>query len=90
MSGGTVLNAFGSQNKFQAKPPEKGSFPIDHEGECKVFMRSFMKCLQANNNDNSKCRSQSKDYLSCRMDKNLMERETWKKLGYADLVKDGT
>ncbi|XP_045213960.2 cytochrome c oxidase assembly protein COX19-like isoform X2 [Mercenaria mercenaria] len=60
------------------------------EGECKVFMRSFMKCLQANNNDNSKCRSQSKDYLSCRMDKNLMERETWKKLGYADLVKDGT
>ncbi|XP_060593349.1 cytochrome c oxidase assembly protein COX19-like [Ruditapes philippinarum] len=88
MPGGTVINAFGTQNRYGAKPPENGSFPIDHKGECKEYMMEFMKCLKTNDNDSSKCRMQSKEYLGCRMDHNLMERESWKKLGFADLVKD--
>ncbi|RHY81271.1 hypothetical protein B5M09_001236, partial [Aphanomyces astaci] len=33
-----VMNAFGG-GASQAKPPEKGSFPLDHYGECKDQMK---------------------------------------------------
>lgn len=38
-------------------------------GLCKSEMRSYMRCLMANNRENSKCRSEAKSYLQCRMDK---------------------
>lgn len=66
------------------KPPEKGSFPLDHEAECKEFMVRYMRCLWQNSNQHAECRLQAKDYLQCRMDKNLMAKEDWKKLGFAD------
>lgn len=75
-----------SQKSFKAKPPEKGSFPLDHEGECKGFMLKFMKCLQSNDNDNSLCRKESMEYLGCRMDRGLMKRESWVNLGFADIA----
>jgi len=65
-------------------PPEKGSFPLDHEAECKEFMIRYMGCLRENQSNNSVCRLQAKDYLQCRMDKNLMAKEDWTKLGYRD------
>ncbi|KAK6169357.1 hypothetical protein SNE40_020428 [Patella caerulea] len=68
--------------KRTVKPPDKGSFPLDHEGECKDFMVKFMKCLRINGQENTKCREESKDYLHCRMERNLMAKEDWKKLGY--------
>ena len=37
-------------------------------------------------NDNSKCRLQAKDYLDCRMNKNLMEKRDLSVLGYKDVV----
>jgi len=75
-----------SQKSFKAKPPDKGSFPLDHEGECKGFMLKFMKCLHVNDNDNSKCRHESMEYLGCRMDRGLMKRESWANLGFADIA----
>ena len=38
-------------------------------GECKEYMKKYMNCLKKNNNDNHKCRTESKDYLQCRMDR---------------------
>ena len=82
-------NVFGSK-KFNAVPPEKGSFPLDREGECKQFYAKYMLCLIETKNNASACREASKEYLDCRMDKGLMARETWDKLGYSDLdAKDG-
>jgi len=75
-----------AQKSFKAKPPEKGSFPLDHEGECKLQMLKFMKCLHLNDNDNSKCRHESMEYLGCRMDRGLMKRESWANLGFADIA----
>ncbi|XP_052787201.1 cytochrome c oxidase assembly protein COX19-like [Mya arenaria] len=72
--------------RFKPRPPDRGSFPIDHNGVCKNFMNEYMECLSNNNYDNSKCREQSKVYLQCRMENQLMEKENWKRLGYADLV----
>jgi len=71
---------------FKPTPPAKGSFPLDHFGECKTFMISYMECLHITKNKNSECREQARDYLGCRMDKGLMAKEEWAKLGYADMV----
>lgn len=75
-----------SQRPFLAVPPEKGSFPLDHEGECKGPMLKHMRCLVTNNSDNSKCRRESMDYLGCRMDHGLMKRDTWEHLGFGDIA----
>jgi len=68
----------------QIKPPEKGSFPLDHEGECKEFMIKYMQCLKTNERETNKCREESKAYLQCRMERNLMAKEEWNKLGFKE------
>ena len=76
-------NVFGAK-QFKPTAPDKGSFPLDHLGECKDFYNKFMSCLKQNNNMSAECRQESKDYLACRMDKNLMQKEEWSKLGFKD------
>ncbi|KAI4872375.1 hypothetical protein NFI96_033640 [Prochilodus magdalenae] len=80
----TAMN-FGTKS-FKPRPPEKGSFPLDHFGECKVFKETFMRCLRENNFDNSLCRLQSKEYLECRMERQLMTKEPLERLGFKDLM----
>jgi CHCH domain len=72
-----------AQKKFTPSPPEKGSFPLDHDGQCKRLMLKYMQCLRSNNDNNSLCRDESKSYLQCRMDHNLMAKEEFSKLGYS-------
>ncbi|KAF8898438.1 hypothetical protein BD779DRAFT_1431983 [Infundibulicybe gibba] len=70
---------------FQVSAPDRGSFPLDHYGECKEKMLLYMNCLRKNTNASSPCRLLSKEYLDCRMDKGLMERDEWKNLGLANV-----
>ncbi|XP_057307643.1 cytochrome c oxidase assembly protein COX19-like [Hydractinia symbiolongicarpus] len=70
------------QKIFKPTAPYKGSFPLDHEGECKEFMVRYMKCLKKNKQSNFVCQKESKDYLQCRMEKGLMAEEDFKKLGF--------
>nr|XP_020834345.1 cytochrome c oxidase assembly protein COX19 isoform X4 [Phascolarctos cinereus] len=65
----TAMN-FGTKS-FQPRPPDKGSFPLDHFGECKAFKEKFLKCLRDNNFENTLCRNESKEYLECRMERYL-------------------
>lgn len=76
------------QKVFQPKPPAQGSFPLDHDGECKKEMLDYMLCIRREKNDNSKCRLQAKDYLGCRMNKNLMEKRDLETFGYKDILSD--
>ncbi|KAF4516934.1 hypothetical protein B566_EDAN008023 [Ephemera danica] len=46
------------QKKFTATPPEKGSFPLDHDGECKREMLLYMACLRKGKNENTQCREE--------------------------------
>ncbi|CAI5439230.1 unnamed protein product [Caenorhabditis angaria] len=64
--------------------PLKGSFPLDHEGTCKLEMLNYMVCLHKNKQQNSECRLNAKEYFTCRMDNGLMDRDEWKKLGYSE------
>ena len=52
-----------------AIPPEKGSFPLDHYGECADAMKAYLKCMEESESNAFKCRELSKEYLVCRMDK---------------------
>ncbi|WVO23893.1 cytochrome c oxidase assembly protein COX19 [Cryptococcus decagattii] len=76
----------GFADVFKPSPPARGSFPLDHDGECKAFMISYLKCMKENANDNGKCRLFSKQYLECRMDKGLMDRDDMANLGLGDVV----
>jgi CHCH domain. len=74
-----------SQKTFTPTPPDKGSFPLDHEGQCKKAMVKYMICLKTNKNHNSSCREEAMGYLDCRMSNRLMVKEEWSKLGFGDL-----
>mmetsp|Transcript_32024 Transcript_32024/g.80346 ORF Transcript_32024/g.80346 Transcript_32024/m.80346 type:complete len:82 (-) Transcript_32024:9-254(-) len=63
-------------------PPEKGAFPLDHFGECKEPMRGYMACMSKSKGDSNACREEMKKYLVCRMDKELMSRESLEDLGF--------
>ena len=68
----------------RGKPPDKGSFPIDHFGECKDVHDEYVACLKLNEYDNMSCRFLSKKYLKCRMDNQLMHPEKFERLGFTE------
>mmetsp|Transcript_28069 Transcript_28069/g.26932 ORF Transcript_28069/g.26932 Transcript_28069/m.26932 type:complete len:143 (+) Transcript_28069:136-564(+) len=74
------MDAFGG-SRVKTLPPEKGVFPLDHEGECKSKMKTFLQCLKTSKGDHFPCKSVSKEYLQCRMDVGLMQSEDLNNLG---------
>lgn len=66
---------------FTPIAPDKGSFPIDREGVCKKQLIDYFKCLRVNKAVAEFCREETKEYLVCRMNNNLMDKEEPKKLG---------
>ncbi|KAK1921657.1 cytochrome c oxidase assembly protein COX19 [Papiliotrema laurentii] len=78
----------GFGDAFKVSPPARGSFPLDHDGECKDAMMAHLKCLKANYGDAGKCRLESRRYLECRMDKGLMVRDDMANLGLGDVGTD--
>ncbi|WVQ83186.1 hypothetical protein IAT38_005325 [Cryptococcus sp. DSM 104549] len=79
----------GFGDAFKPSPPVRGSFPLDHDGECKSFMMDYIKCLRANASDNGQCRLESKKYLQCRMDNGLMTKDDMTNLGLGDVAEPG-
>ena len=73
-----------SRRSLAPIPPEKGSFPLDHEGECKSFMIDFLNCLKENRGSHGRCKSLSKSYLTCRMERGLMKPEPFEQLGFVE------
>ncbi|KAI5124391.1 hypothetical protein M0805_008276 [Coniferiporia weirii] len=66
-------------------PPDRGSFPLDHYGECKDMMKAYLGCLRQNDAVSTPCRIVSKAYLECRMSKDLMGRDEWHNLGLGNI-----
>ncbi|KAL4930142.1 uncharacterized protein BDV17DRAFT_49402 [Aspergillus undulatus] len=72
----------GGATNVKPTPPERGSFPLDHDGECKHLIQNYLKCLKSQRGVNDEeCRLLAKGYLACRMDKNLMAPDDFKNLG---------
>lgn len=75
----------GGQVSYKPTPPERGSFPLDHDGECKPIVAEYLRCLRRLRGLNDEeCRMMAKDYLKCRMDHNLMAPDEFRNLGFAE------
>ncbi|CAA9958759.1 hypothetical protein PTNB73_00891 [Pyrenophora teres f. teres] len=73
------------QKVYKPNPPERGSFPLDHDGECKSIMLNYLRCIKSHRGSNDpECRDLSKSYLACRMDRNLMAPDSFKNLGFGE------
>ncbi|CTQ40886.1 Cytochrome c oxidase assembly protein COX19 [Babesia microti strain RI] len=64
------------------KPPDRGSFPLDHFRECTNEHITYLRCLEANKKNAGSCRIESGKYLVCRMKHNLLAEEPLEELGY--------
>jgi cytochrome c oxidase assembly protein subunit 19 len=54
-------------------------------GECKDVMTRYLACMKKVKGVNDpQCRYLAKEYLACRMDRNLMARDEFKNLGFKD------
>ena len=84
-----MVDAFGG-SRVVVKPPERGIFPLDHDGDCKSEMRLYIECLSKNRSDHIECRELSKKYLECRMNNGLMAKEKLENLGFADEIGKAT
>ncbi|EFW19151.1 Cytochrome c oxidase assembly protein cox19 [Coccidioides posadasii str. Silveira] len=72
----------GRSINIKPTPPERGSFPLDHDGECKYLIASYLHCLKSVGGVNDeRCRKLAKGYLNCRMENNLMAPDDFKNLG---------
>ena len=71
---------FSSSKQF-VRPPQRGIFPLDHDSECKPYMETYLHCLKEKREQHNKCRELSKDYLQCRMDRELMAKEDLNEVG---------
>ncbi|KAK4242315.1 hypothetical protein C8A03DRAFT_40287 [Achaetomium macrosporum] len=82
------MSTFGSPGPLPSTkpvPPQRGSFPLDHDGECKSVMMSYLSCMKKVKGVNEdECRMLAKSYLACRMDRNLMARDDFKNLGFKE------
>ncbi|KAJ9157311.1 hypothetical protein NKR23_g137 [Pleurostoma richardsiae] len=75
----------GGQLAQKPIPPQRGSFPLDHDGECKHVMASYLSCMKKVKGVNEdECRGFAKAYLACRMERNLMAKDDFKNLGFHD------
>lgn len=72
-----------SGGKQFVKPPQRGVFPLDHDSECKQPMLLYISCLKESRDIHHKCRDFSKDYLECRMSRELMAKEDLNSMGYS-------
>lgn len=73
----------GTKPATKPTPPQRGSFPLDHDGECKDVMTTYLTCINKVGGVNKpECRDLAKAYLACRMDRNLMARDDFKNLGF--------
>ena len=79
----------GAAQRQTAEAPLKGVFPLDHFSDCTESFKAYMACLKEHNNENGKCREQSKQYLHCRMQKKLMIPTSMAALGFCGEPGDG-
>ncbi|KAL2144994.1 hypothetical protein VTI28DRAFT_8223 [Corynascus sepedonium] len=88
------MSTFGSPGQLPSTkpvPPQRGSFPLDHDGECKHIMKSYLDCIKKVKGVNEdECRMLAKSYLGCRMDRNLMAKDDFKNLGFKEKSEQAT
>lgn len=65
-------------------PPDRGSFPLDHDGTCKDIAKDYLACIKASNGNALMCRKISAKYMKCRIENNLLADEPLTHLGFRE------
>ncbi|KAL8274472.1 hypothetical protein Esti_001632 [Eimeria stiedai] len=86
------MSLAGSSLRSVARPPARGSFPLDREHQCSNEQQEYLRCLTHQQQqqeefevyDHLPCRGLAKAFLECRMHFNLMQKEDLSRLGYAE------
>ncbi|KAI9293276.1 hypothetical protein K502DRAFT_306559 [Neoconidiobolus thromboides FSU 785] len=71
-------------SSFKPTPPDRGSFPLDHDKQCYESMKNYLSCLKKNKNETMNCRELAKQHLECRMNNELMKKDDFDNLGFAE------
>ncbi|KAF7845792.1 hypothetical protein BT93_L0644 [Corymbia citriodora subsp. variegata] len=83
----------GRAANYKPSPPERGSFPLDHDSECKHLISNYLRCLKKQNTPGmnaDECRKLARGYLDCRMEKGLMAKDEWRNLGFGEEIESGS
>eukprot|EP01017_Pseudomicrothorax_dubius_P028018 TRINITY_DN3296_c0_g1_i1.p1 TRINITY_DN3296_c0_g1~~TRINITY_DN3296_c0_g1_i1.p1 ORF type:complete len:126 (+),score=27.18 TRINITY_DN3296_c0_g1_i1:174-551(+) len=75
-----------SGGRISSKAPDKGSFPLDHFHECEQEAKKYNECVAKHQLMPKRCRQFQREYLECRMNKGLMDRESFERLGFTEEV----
>ena len=72
-----------SASRLRPVPPQRGSFPMDRDGDCLELAKKYLECVKLVDGVNApNCRLIAKNYLECRMSHGLMDRDEMKNLGF--------
>jgi len=76
-----------TNQRFSIKEaPILGSFPLDHEGDCKALVGEYLTCLKGPMGPNGGCKKLIKKYLECRIKNGLMDEiDDWRMVGLGGL-----
>lgn len=70
-----------SGRSLPPRAPMKGSFPLDHLGECAPLAKLYSACVREHDGAAGQCRVLARRYLECRMEAGLMAQEQMAALG---------
>lgn len=68
-------------NRQVIKPPDLGSFPLDHFHDCNTEAAEYSSCMARHQMMPKRCRQWQKKYLECRMKRGLMDEKDINSLG---------
>jgi cytochrome c oxidase assembly protein subunit 19 len=77
-----MASPISSKTRAGVSPPERGSFPIDHFKECTDIISKYLSCISKHELMPKRCQKLQVEYLNCRMENGLMDKETLENLGY--------
>ena len=66
------------------RPPDKGSFPLDHFHDCNNEAKEYANCMTRHQMMPKRCRNFQRKYLECRMKAGLMEQTDFESLGFGE------
>ncbi|EDO07225.1 Cytochrome c oxidase assembly protein COX19 domain protein [Babesia bovis T2Bo] len=70
--------------RLTAIPPDRGSFPLDHEGLCKDVSERYLRCVKQLRGNAFDCRSLAAEYMKCRIENNLLVEEPLSNFGFRE------
>ncbi|GIX63050.1 cytochrome c oxidase assembly protein COX19 [Babesia caballi] len=74
----------GQAPRLTVIPPDRGSFPLDHEGLCKDISARYVKCVGELKGNAFDCRALAAQYMQCRIENKLLVEEPLTNFGFRD------